>query len=224
MRSLFTDRFGGVSVAPFKSLNLALHVGDDPARVACNRDLLRQNIGASKLVFMEQIHGDTVVRIETGDEKPVCDAMITDQEGIGLVVMVADCIPVLLWDEATRAIGVAHAGREGTRLGVAQKCALAMRESYGVDLKTLHVSMGPSIHACCYEVGLEVTKGFENFLHVRNEKYFLDLQRCNEEAFKMIGLLPEHIEVSNECSCCSKRFFSYRREQKTGRFAGAICL
>lgn len=224
MRYLFTDRFGGASLPPFESLNVGLHVGDDPLTVHDNRHIVRQKIGASKLVFMEQIHGDAIVRIETGDETPECDAMITDQKGIGLVVMVADCIPIVLWDEATHAIGVAHAGREGSRLGVGQKCALAMQEAYGCRLETLHLSMGPSIHSCCYEVGKEVTNGFEHFLHVRNQKYFLDLQRYNYEAFLAMGILPEHIEVSEECTCCNKRFFSYRREKQTGRFAGAICL
>ncbi len=224
MRFLFTDRFGGVSRFPFASLNVAYHVGDRPEDVAINRERLREKIGAEKLVLMEQVHQNSVERIETGLETPVCDAMITNQKGIGLCVMVADCIPVLLYDALTQSIGVAHAGREGVRLGVVQACALAMQKAYGTKFEDLHVRLGPSIHACCYEVGSEVTHGFERHLYRREGRYFLDLQRALQEALNALGMLTCNIEISTECSCCNLDYFSYRREKQTGRFAGVICL
>lgn len=224
MQWCFSDRFGGVSLVPYESLNVGLHVGDERERVLQNREILRQKVGASKLVFMDQIHQDRIVRIINGDESPICDAMITDQQGIGLVVMVADCIPILFYDEKHLAIGVAHAGREGTRLGISAKCVQAMKAAFGSQASSLRVWMGPSIQACCYEVGSEVTQGFENFLHVRNGHYYLDLQRCNQTMLVNAGVLPEHIDVASACSCCDERFFSYRREKRTGRFAGVICL
>jgi len=224
MRFMFTDRFGGVSPFPFESLNVAYHVGDRPENVALNRERLREKIGAETLVFMEQVHQNSVERIETGLETPVCDAMITNRKGIGLCVMVADCIPVLLYDAVTQSIGVAHAGREGVRLGVVQACALAMQKAYGTKLEDLHVRLGPSIHACCYEVGSEVTHGFERYLYVREGCYFLDLQHALQEALSTLGILTCKIEISAECSCCNRDYFSYRREKQTGRFAGVMCL
>lgn len=224
MQHLFTNRFGGVSKAPYESLNLGQHVGDDPQDVEKNRELLREKLGVSKLVFMDQVHGDKIVVIETGDEMPICDAMITKVPHIGLVVMAADCIPILLYDQAHHAIGVAHAGRKGTLLKVGQKCALAMQEHFGSTMEAMQIFMGPSIKQCCYEVGHEAIEGFEGFVQIKEGRFFLDLQNYNREAFLSLGIKEEHITISDVCSCCDENYFSYRREHMTGRFAGVICL
>ena len=224
MQYRFTTRHGGVSRPPYDSLNLALHVGDNPLHVKKNRELLQEDMGVSKLVFMDQVHGDKVVLIESGDESPTCDAMITQQTDIALCVLVADCIPILFYDAVHQAIGVAHAGRVGSQLHIGQKCAQAMHEAFGTHMHELRIFMGPSIHACCYEVGKEVIGGFEKFVHIQDQKYFLDLQRYNRDAFLRVGLLPEHIEISEACSCSSEEYFSYRRDKITGRFAGVIAL
>lgn len=224
MQYRFTTRFGGVSQAPYESLNLAYHVGDNPLDVKKNRELLQEDMGVSKLVFMDQVHEDKVVVIENGDEIPTCDAMITQRLDIALAVMVADCIPILFYDAVHQAIGVAHAGRVGSQLRVGQKCAQAMAEHFGTKMSELRIFMGPSIHACCYEVGQEAILGFEQFTHLKNEKYFLNLQAYNREAFLAIGVKPEHIEISKECSSCDENYFSYRRDKITGRFAGVIAL
>lgn len=224
MQYRFTTRQGGVSKPPFDSLNLALHVGDNPLHVKKNRELLHEDLGVSNLVFMNQVHGDQVVLIENGIESPTCDAMITQRPDIALCVMVADCIPILFYDAIHQAIGVAHAGRVGSQLHIGQKCAQAMHDAFGTHMRELRIIMGPSIHACCYEVGQEVIGGFEQFVHTKEEKYFLDLQRYNRDAFLQLGVLPEHIEISEVCSCCSEEYFSYRRDKITGRFAGVIAL
>lgn len=224
MQYRFTTRFGGVSQTPYDSLDLAFHVGDDSQCVKKNRALLQEELKVSKLVFMVQVHGDAVVLIESGEEQPTCDAMITKRSDTALAVMVADCIPILFYDAVHQAIGVAHAGRVGSRLNVGQKCALAMGEHFGTTMSELRIFMGPSIHACCYEVGQEAILGFEQFTHLKNEKYFLNLQEYNREAFLTIGVKPEHIEISKECSACDENYFSYRREKITGRFAGVIAL
>lgn len=224
MQYRFTTRLGGVSRPPFDSLNLAFHVGDDALHVKKNREFLQEDMGISKLVFMNQVHGDTVVFIKTGDETPTCDAMITDRPDIGLCVMVADCIPILFYDAVHQAIGVAHAGRVGSHLHIGEKCAQAMHKAFGTRMHELRIFMGPSIHACCYEVGSEVIGGFEKFVHIQDEKYFLDLQSYNRDAFLKLGVKPEHIEISQECTCDNEDYFSYRRTKITGRFAGVIAL
>lgn len=224
MQHCFTTRFEGVSHAPFDSFNLGLHVNDNALHVNKNREILKETLGVSKLVFMDQVHGDKIVCIETGDEEPTCDAMITNVRGIGLAVMVADCIPILFYDATHEAIGVAHAGRVGTLLQVGQKTALAMGERFGSRMEELKIWMGPSIHSCCYEVGFEATKGFEKSLHVKEDHYFLDLQSYNHAAFVVLGIKPENIDISPVCTCCHTDYFSYRRDKVTGRFAGVIAL
>ncbi|WP_238585239.1 peptidoglycan editing factor PgeF [Sulfurospirillum halorespirans] len=224
MQHLFTNRFEGVSEAPFESLNLGLHVNDTALHVTQNREILKAKLGVSQLVFMDQVHGDTITQIHSGDEMPTCDAMITDVSGIALAVMVADCIPILYYDERHHAIGVAHAGRVGTLLQVGQKCARAMAESFGTRMEELTIWMGPSIRSCCYEVGIEATQGLESFLHVKSGKYFLDLQNANLKAFLDMGIKRKNIMVSEVCTCCDSRYFSYRRDKITGRFAGVIAL
>ncbi|MBN2832645.1 MAG: laccase domain-containing protein, partial [Campylobacterales bacterium] len=114
MRYLFTNRFGGVSEGAFSSLNLAFHVTDNSLHVKANREILRKQMGVRVVVFMEQVHGDRIVHIEESEQTPTCDAMITNQKGIALAVMVADCVPILFYDAVHEAIGVAHAGREGS--------------------------------------------------------------------------------------------------------------
>ena len=224
MRYLFTNRFGGVSEGAFSSLNLALHVNDDSLHVNANREILRKQMGVRAVVFMEQVHGDRIVRIEEEGQTPMCDAMITNQKEIALAVMVADCIPILFYDKTHEAIGVAHAGREGSRLGIGVKCLEAMEKAFGTRASEVQIFIGPSIGACCYEIGKEVSEGFEGFLHVKNERLFLDLQAYNYKAFLDQGVLPEHLNVSPLCTCCHESYFSYRREKITGRFAGVICL
>ena len=224
MRYLFSERFGGVSEGAFSSFNLALHVNDNPLHVNANREILRKQMGVHAVVFMEQVHGNHVVRIEEAGKTPTCDAMITNQKGIALAVMVADCIPILFYDAVHEAIGVAHAGREGSRLGIGVKCLEAMEEAFGTRAFEVQIFMGPSIGACCYEVGKEVSEGFEGFLHVKNEHLFLDLKTYNQNAFLKKGVLAENLTLSPRCTCCDSRYFSYRIEKITGRFAGVICL
>lgn len=224
MQKLFTSRFGGVSQAPFDSLNLGFHVNDNPLHVEQNRALLKKQLGVSSLVFMNQVHGNEVVVITKGNEAPTCDALICGLSDIGLAVMVADCIPILFHDAVKNVIGVAHAGRCGTALHVGEKTIVKMKEVFGSQVEDIKILMGPSIQKCCYEVGLESTIGLEKYLHVQHEHYFLDLQSANKEDFLSLGILEQNIEISPICTCCDKNYFSYRRDTITGRFCGVITL
>lgn len=215
MQAFFTQKSDG---------NLGLHVGDNVLHVKKNREALRSKLGVSKLVFMKQVHGNEVAIIQNGDENPTCDALVCNQKDIGLAVMAADCIPILFQDLDKRVVGVAHAGRVGTALHVGQKTVEKMVEAFGSKIENIHISMGPCIQHCCYEVGSEATKGLEKCLHVKNGKYFLDLPSFNKEDFLQLGILEENIQISPICTCCDKAYFSYRREGKTGRFCGVVTL
>lgn len=226
MRYLFSDRFGGVSSAPFDSLNLALHVEDKIADVEQNRVILAKKLGVENLVFMEQIHGANVEIVTEAKSQtlPKCDAMITKLKGVALCVMVADCIPVILYDEKAEVIAVAHAGRGGVGQKIVNKTVFMMIDRFSSKLEEIKILMGASIKPCCYEVKKDVTQGFENYLHVEGEKIYLDIvSKCRDD-LKEIGIKEQNIDISPICTCCDRDYFSYRRDGKTGRFCGAVVL
>ena len=228
-----TDRYGGVSQKPYDSLNLALHVGDQVKDVLENRIRVSEKYDFSlkNLIFMDQVHGDKVVVIDHAMENCIsdCDALITNERKIPLMVMVADCIPILIYDPVRKVIGVAHAGRNGTFLRIAQKTVLTMKEVYGCETKDIMIGLGASIQSCCYEVGKDLadiaSKNFgDAYIMIRDEKYYLDLQALNRAQLLEIGIKAENIEISTTCTACDENYFSYRREGETGRFAGFIMM
>ncbi len=226
MRYLFRDRFDGVSQKPFDSLNLALHVGDNPLHVEENREIFAREIGAKNLVFMDQVHGDHIEVIRDVNTKKVLktDAMISNLKDIALCVMVADCIPVLFFDEVKNVIGVAHAGRNGVKKKIAVKTIQKMISEFSSKTQDIKVILGPSIQKCCYEVKKDVVVGFENYIYVKNEKIYLDIvSKCIDD-LKNFGVKSENIESVSICTRCDKKYFSYRRDGITGRFCGAIKL
>lgn len=215
MQAFFTQKSDG---------NVGLHVGDNALHVKENREAIKRKLGVSKLVFMEQVHGNEVKVINDGDENPICDALLCSHKDIGLAVMAADCIPIIFQDFDKGVIGVAHAGRVGTSLHVGQKTVEKMVEVFGSKIENIRIKMGPCIQKCCYEVGEKATNGLEKCLHVKDGRYFLDLPSFNKEDFLQLGVKAEHIEVSSICTCCNLDYFSYRREGKTGRFCGIVAL
>ena len=222
----FTDRRGGVSRPPYDSLNLALHTGDDPFAVSQNRMILQNRIGLP-VYFMQQVHGDNIVIVEESSPETLqaCDAIITNSPGIALVVMVADCIPLLLFDEIKGVAAAVHAGRNGTFLNIGTKCVKTMAERFGCCSGDIHAKMGPSIRACCYEISEEmaavVRKNFgEKYMNGR----YLNLQSLNRDRLLEAGLRESSIYISKVCTCCSADHFSYRREGTTGRFAGVVWI
>jgi len=226
MRYLFTERFKGNSAGSYDSLNLALHVGDDPKHVRLNRELLAEEMDVKNLVFMNQVHGNRIEIITAKNRTKLmeCDGMITNLKDTALCVMVADCMPLLFYDPLQKVIAVAHAGRNGVYLKIANKIVEKMISNFNSHVKNIKVFIGPSIKSCCYEVKNDVTKGFENYLHVKGGKIFLDIvQKCIYD-LKDVDICGHNIDVSPICTCCDKDFFSYRRSGVTGRFCGAIKL
>ena len=228
-----SDRHGGVSPAPYNTLNIALHVGDQPVNVLKNRTELafRWDFLIENLIYMDQTHSDHIQIIEDTAINKIenCDAIITAQRNIPLMVMVADCIPMMIYDPKKRVIGAVHAGRNGTFLNIGVKTIRRMQEHFGTDPADVRIALGPSIHVCCYEVGPEIAdivqKSFENsYIEEREGKTFLNLQQYNVDRLQEAGVKTQNIEVSPVCTCCDKNYFSYRREGVTGRFAGVIKL
>ena len=232
----FTGREDGESDAPYAALNLAYHVGDDPLRVDRNHAIAAETLGydLNRLVHMRQIHSDRVVRCTPGmdfDTRPECDALITDAAGQPLMVMVADCTPVLMYDPVRHAAAAVHAGRAGALKNIVAETVKRMQTAYGTEAGALLAVLGPSIHACCYEIGPEVAAkvkaaGYGYALSVRHGRSHLDVNRILAAQLREAGLPASHIDDSAECtSCRSDRLFSYRASGGiTGRQAGIIML
>ncbi len=229
----FSDRWGGVSNPPYHELNLALHVEDNPIDVLKNREILAKKFDfyIENLIFMEQTHSDNIKIInDTFTNKQVnCDGIITNKPNIPLMVMVADCIPVLLYDRVKKVISAVHAGRNGTFKQISKKAVTIMKEEFGSNPEDIVVSLGPSIHSCCYEVGEDLAdiaiKSFgEKYVAKRDGSFYLDLQTLNLDQLVSVGVKEENIEISPTCTSCDKNYFSYRRDGVTGRFAGVIKL
>ncbi len=232
----FTNRSGGVSETPFDALNLAYHVGDDPAAVDHNQRILAKWLGydASRLVHMRQIHSDRVVACvpDMGFEsQPECDALITDIPGQPLMVMTADCTPLLLFDPVRQVIAAVHAGRAGALKNIVAATIGTMGHQYGSAPENLYAVLGPSIHACCYEVGPEVADevaeaGYKSALQLRKERFYLDVNAIVLSQLEREGVLASQIEIIDACtSCNAKTLFSHRAHKgSTGRQAGVIML
>ncbi len=229
-RALFTTRDGGVSRAPYASLNLARHVGDDEGAVAANRERLRAAMGVD-VVFVDQVHSAEVVVLEKDDElvaAPVrtADALVTRRRDVALAIMVADCLPVLLVDPGTGVVGAAHAGRAGLLAGVLENTVAAMQE-LGADAGRVHAEIGPSVCGACYEVPAAMRAEAERThpgigATTRRGTPSLDLRAGAVLALAGAGLRIEHVLSEAPCTVEDERFYSYRREQRTGRLAGVI--
>lgn len=206
--------------------NLAYHVNDIKENVDKNREAvaLKMNYKNEDLVYMNQVHGNSVQIVDENSPKFIdnCDGLITKTKGLPLMVMVADCIPILFFDEMQGVIAAVHAGRNSTFLKIAQITANKMMSELGCNANNIKVIMGPSIHTCCYEVSEELAKivktSFgEKFCKGRN----IDLHGINVKLLEEVGI--RNIRISEVCTKCSTEpFFSYRKDTKTGRFAGII--
>jgi YfiH family protein len=217
--SVFTTRRNGASLAPFESLNLAQHVGDDAQTVAHNRELLAKVTGPVQ--FMNQVHGDEVVEVKTLIDDPTADAIITTVTGIALAVMVADCIPLLL--SSTSVVGAVHVGRRGLMNSVAIKAVEAMR---ALGAGQIHAQLGASICGRCYEVPQEMAdevtvKHPAASSLTNNLTPALDLPRALIADLVAIGVT---YEASPICTLENNEYFSYRRHNITGRNAGVVWL
>ena len=144
-------------------MNLSYNVGDDPAIVERNRKSFFSSLGISnhELAIPGQIHSANVRRVDSPGEYQECDALITNVRGVALVVTIADCVPILLFDPIEKAIGVVHAGWRGTANAIVMQTIKKMQEEFKTDAKNILAFIGPSAGVCCYEVNMDVAVKFE---------------------------------------------------------------
>ena len=225
-------RTGGVSQAPYATLNLAEHVGDDPRAVAANRRILYHQTGLKNLRYCRQVHGTCVIDVgdTTGaslENPPEADALISACHGVALGIFTADCVPIFILDIETPAIGMAHAGWRGTFARVAVNTLAQMKTRFGTAIENCRIHLGPAIQKCCYTVSAELLTQFaERFgCNVHNQTN-LSLQAANVNQLVEAGLSPTSISISPLCTACrTDLFYSHRAENgQTGRMLSYIQL
>ncbi|OIJ97157.1 peptidoglycan editing factor PgeF [Streptomyces colonosanans] len=227
----FTDRWSGVSAAPYEELNLGGAVGDDPEAVRTNRELAAKSLGLDPalVVWMNQVHGpDAAVVDAPWGEKPVpeVDAIVTVRRGLALAVLTADCTPVLLADPVAGVVAAAHAGRPGMVAGVVPAAVRAMME-LGADPSRIVVRTGPAVCGRCYEVPEAMraeVSALEPAAHAETSwgTPAVDVTAGVHAQLERLGVRDR--AQSPVCTLESGDHFSYRRDRTTGRLAGYVWL
>lgn len=226
----FTDRRGGVSTGTYSTLNLAAHVGDDDGSVRTNRSRLAAALGVAPcaLRFMDQRHGDRVVvlpprPVGSPTGVPVCDGQLTRDVGLVLVVLVADCTPVLLLDRARGVVAAVHAGRLGLVGGVAPAAVARMRELGSASVEAL---VGPAICGRCYEVPEAMQQKVATHSPASATRSWQDTPALDVSAGVVDQLTRAGVRVRQVPGCSREdpELFSYRRDSQTGRYAGFVRL
>ncbi|MFD7137314.1 peptidoglycan editing factor PgeF [Streptomyces sp. NPDC059894] len=227
----FTDRWGGVSAAPYEQLNLGGAVGDDPGAVRTNRELAAKSLGLdpASVVWMNQVHGTDVAEADgPWGERPVpeADALVTARRGLALAVLTADCTPVLLADPVAGVAAAAHAGRPGMVAGVVPAAVRAMVE-LGAEPARIVARTGPAVCGRCYEVPEAMraeVAAVEPAAYAETSwgTPAVDVTAGVHAQLERLGVHDR--ERSPVCTRESQDHFSYRRDRATGRLAGYVWL
>ncbi len=234
VKACITTRVGGCSLAPYDRNNLALHVGDEPERVAVNREGLLSVLGLSRPVqWLEQVHGVKVVEARDDGRVRTADACQTRATGLACVVMTADCLPVLLCNRQGTQVAAVHAGWRGLAKGVISRACAAFDPQ-----DTLMAYLGPAISQPHFEVGIEVLEAFfasarsasqseavaAAFLPGRRPLHFYaDIYALARAELAALGITD--VYGGDRCTFAEARqFYSYRRDKVTGRMASLIWL
>jgi YfiH family protein len=233
--AVFATRVGGVSAAPYDGLNLGMHVEDEWRRVHANRELLAAATGvaAGDLVFAQQVHGAGVATVDRSSSRgrdggvAGVDALVTATPGLALVVLAADCLPVLLAEPQAGVVAAAHAGRQGLVAGVLQ-AAVEQMAALGADPQRVRASIGPAACGRCYEVPEALADEVERAVPgsratTRQGTPSVDLVAGATAVLRRVGVA----EVETVGGCTIEhvdRWFSYRRDGRTGRHAGVVWL
>jgi len=219
-RTFFSSIHGGESTTPFATLNLGDHVGDVQEAVDRNRQRVRELLGLRELIFMNQVHGCEVVEI--GDEidaVPTCDALVTRRKGVGLAVLTADCIPLLI--DGGEVVAAVHVGRKGLITGVISETIKLMRQ---LGARSFEAKVGPSICGDCYEVSPEMYREISAAFPATATDASRHCLNLGSGAVAQLQEQGVRVNALDICTLESQDFFSYRRDEITGRMAGIISL
>ena len=230
---IFT-REAGYSKGSFQGLNVSHGLGDDNRNVRKNRNVIARCMGGSHLVFLRQMHGDRVVIVDgcrganPYDESPaplIGDALVTNLHQRLLVIQLADCQAVMLYDHNRDVVANVHAGWRGSINAIIDRTLSVMVKRFGCQPRDIVAGIGPSLGPCCAEFvnyRLEIP---EKFWSYKDAAHHFDFWAVSRDQLREVGILPENISISGICTKCNTdRFFSYRGEGTTGRFAAVIGL
>lgn len=242
----FSTRAGGVSQGIFSTMNLSFTRGDERSAVEENYRRIAQalEVEYGNFVCSDQTHTTNVMKVTRKDagngvtgerEYHDIDGLITNEPGLVLTTFYADCVPLYFVDPVHRAIGLSHSGWRGTVNRMGKVTIDRMREEYGTNPADLICAVGPSICQDCYEVSGDVTEQFaaafpgnesELFYRKANGKYQLDLWKANELVLLEAGIEPEHLAVTDICTCCNpQNLFSHRASHgRRGNLAAFLSL
>jgi YfiH family protein len=245
-RHLITTRAGGVSEGIFSTMNLSFTRGDDPARVTENFRRVAAVMGTSidRIVSTDQTHTVNLRRVTAADagkgvtrerDYSDIDGILTDTPGIVLGGYFADCVPLLFFDPVKKAAGISHSGWRGTVKRMGEVTVRRFAEEFGSRPEDLRAAIGPSICRDCYEVSGDVAEAFEKEFGDdarlmltdgrKPGKYQLDLWAANRYILEHAGVLPEHIEVTDICTCCNPELlFSHRASHGKRGNLGAFVM
>ena len=232
VRHGFSTRLGGVSEGCLSSMNLSFTRGDDPEKVRENFRRMGMVIGfeTKDLVLSDQTHTTNVRLVTEADrgkgfdrerDYTDVDGLITDTPGLMLVTIYADCVPLYFVDPVHKAVGLSHSGWKGTVHRMGKVTLECMKEAFGTRPEDVQAAIGPSICQDCYEVSEDVAQAFmdefadsmdEQLVYGKdNGKYQLNLWRANELVLLEAGIRPEHLAITNVCTCCNHELlFSHR--------------
>lgn len=230
--AVFTRR-GGVSAKPFDSLNLSSATGDDPADVAANIDILRHYLRTPFVAELKQCHSAKIVMVDKANRHLLNaphaaqegDALVTVLPNTALLVKVADCQPVLLADPVKGVVAAVHSGWRGSVQNITGKTVTFMQTQFGCNPQNIMGGIGPSLGPCCAEFINYETELPPEFWPFKTQGSRFDFWRISALQMQQAGIPAANIEVSGLCTVCNPNlFFSYRRQQRTGRFGAAIML
>lgn len=246
VKHAFTTRLGGVSEGMFSTMNLSFTRGDKKEAVEENYRRLAKalDVDMDAFVFSDQTHTTNVLRVGKNERGMGLtkerwyhdvDGLITNEPGVMLSTFYADCVPLFFVDPIHHAIGLSHSGWRGTVGRMGKVTLQAMEKEFGTNPSDVIAAIGPSICHACYEISKDVALEFEKEFYnhkdeiltaKENEKYQLDLWRCNEIILTEAGVLPEHLAVTDVCTCCNPSLlFSHRASQgKRGNLGAFLML
>ena len=226
-----STRHGGVSPAPFASLNLGISTDDSPENVIENRRLFFEAIGATNYSFASsyQVHGTEVLYTTEPGRFEGYDALITNQPGLLVGVTVADCVPVLIYDAENQVVATIHAGWRGTVGGIVSKTLARMQQQFDTQPAACYSYVGTCIDECSFEVGPEVAREFaDTFVQINpiTQRPCVDLKANNRQQLIDAGVPVRQIELSPSSTVLNNQdYFSHRAEKgQTGRMLAVIGL
>jgi len=226
---IFTRKCG-YSKEPYKSLNVSFEVGDDPRIVEQNRNILCRCIEGKELIYANQKHGAQLIVLAKNDKVNINapfagDAMIADILNKYLVVQVADCQSLLIYDPVQHVVANVHSGWRGSVKNIIDKTIKEMEKRFGCRPKNIIAGIGPSLGPCCAEFINYKKEIPANLWKYKNNYNFFDFWALSRDQLLDAGLLTKNIYLSNICTKCNTDlFFSFRGEGTTGRFASVIGL